>query len=51
MDDLGERTGLVGAAVEFMQDAPELELGDGASARPGVSTIGVLLRDWLVAAL
>jgi len=47
----GEPPGAPGAAAEFAQDAPGLELGVGAfagGAELGVGTVGGLLRRWLV---
>jgi hypothetical protein len=47
VDGLDQLSGLPGAAAEFAQDAPGLELGVGAfagAAQPGVGAVGGLLR-------
>jgi hypothetical protein len=46
VDGFGEEAGAVGAAAEFPQDVPRLELGVGAfagAAQPGVGAVGRLL--------
>ena len=51
VDGLGKLAGAPGAAAEFAQDVPGLELGVGALAGGsslGVGAVGVFLRDGLV---
>jgi hypothetical protein len=50
VDGFGELPGAPGAAAEFAQDPPGLELGVGplaGSAEPGVGAVGLFLRGGL----
>ena len=52
MDGLGDLPGLPGAAAEFAQDVPGLELGvralTGEGAEPGMGLVGLFLEVRLV---